>query len=896
MLALETFTLRAAEPANLVPNGDFSQTSNGRPTEWQLAGNASVTQTLRVTTNGGRRCAELQCSRYEGKGGDAHAMLVQMGKIQLVKGRTYEFSCQLRADGILGHSLAIAITDMKTWQKCGLETEFHLTDAWKTHRHLFKASRDAGAGCRFQLWFAETGTLYLADVSIVESKEQEAEFTDVIGASDGKNLVPNACFELGGSGWSSMGTGTSWGNLDHLYGQIERGGAPSGQSFLRIPVGEDRTPVLLFDYYQPLIHREIRPVAASKGWIKVVKGNAYTLSCFMRASRDDVPALLGAIGREPVGRQYDYRKPVSLNTAWKRYSLNFTPQESYLFVFAGPNLQSEERVDVDIDAIQLEKGETATEFQPWRTVELALEPSEAAGIFYDDQAGALSLSVRNAGETACHLNVQFRVTDFEDRAVAWPDCDLKVPAHTVLQRKIKIPRDWRGYYHVAASAQTEGAPLTSQVRLAIVPRRASRDSVFGINHAFGTTSLMDLASKGGVGWYRDWSFTWQHMEPAKGEFHWEPTDAQIDRVVRNGDQMMALLPPFPSANWASEAPMTVTSNGNYPASRMRQAWAPKDPRELADYIGQAVTRYKDRVHIWEFLNEPIYTDYSMPARQSQANGRNYKPADYVALLATASSAMRQADPGCKVMGGIASDPFRMTQDVLDAGILKYLDYFNLHIYPNQREPEAYAGEMDALLKNMDAHGGRKPIWITEFSYYAVDNPPRRPAARNGGEGGQLENERDCADYTARFFAVMLSHGVQKIFMHSGASGSINSPSYECALFDYGGAPRKLFPAMAVLTQNLGPSPACAGSGVIGQAGQVAAFETGRQAVLILWQSEDEPAPRLRLPSGKDMIWMDAMGRKSASPPSTLTPSLTYLLARTGSAANLLHQIAPQATP
>ena len=32
--------------------------------------------------------------------------------------------------------------------------------------------------------------------------------------------------------------------------------------------------------------------------------------------------------------------------------------------------------------------------------------------------------------------------------------------------------------------------------------------------------------------------------------------------------------------------------------------------------------------------------------------------------------------------------------------------------------------------------------------------------------------RQCADYTLRFFADMLSRGVQKIFIHSGASGTV----------------------------------------------------------------------------------------------------------------------------
>jgi hypothetical protein len=257
--------------------------------------------------------------------------------------------------------------------------------------------------------------------------------------------------------------------------------------------------------------------------------------------------------------------------------------------------------------------------------------------------------------------------------------------------------------------------------------------------------------------------------------------------------------------------------------------------------------------------------------------------------------MRKADPGCKVIGGIAGGPLQMTQDVLDAGILRQVDLFNLHIYPHLRAPEAYASEMAELLKRMDARGGRKPIWITEFSYYGVDDLPRRPFVPRPdawAEERLLDSERQCADYTLRFFAVMLSHGVQKIFIHSGASGTVNDPSFECALFDYGGAPRKLVPALAVLTQVLGPAPECVGTKAIGKGRYVAGFETGKQALLVLWQSEDERTPDLRLPSGSDLSWMDAMGRKSARPPARLSSSLTYLLGRSGKAAELMEKLAP----
>lgn len=895
VLLLQQSSLAAAETPNLVSNGDFAQASNGQPRDWQTAGDAAVvTQELRVATAAdGTRYAQLSCTRFERQTPAGHAMLAQVGRVQLVKGQTYEFSCKFRAEGIAGRSVSVAMSDTSAWQNCGLQTAFPLSGAWKTCRRIFRASRDVARTGRLQIWFNETGTLDVADVRIAECREENAEFTDIVAASGSRNLVPNPSFELGGCGWSSFGRGVGWGNLSRLHGYAVNSGGPLGRSFLRIPVGGDHTPVLYFDYYQAVTRREISPLAANVGWIKVVKGRAYTLSGYMRATRDDVPAVLGVMAREPSSRGKEYRRVVTLTTAWQRYSFTFNPDQRYVFVFAGPNLQREERVDVDVAAIQLENGDQATDFQAHQPLELALEPAEPGGIFLDDQPAYFWLRACNNETAPCRMDVHFRVTDFEDQLVALPGRALEIPARRIIEQKVELPRHWRGFYQVVASAEAGGAVLAAQARLAIVPRLTERDSVCGINHAFATAELIELASKAGVSWYRDWSLKWQQIEPAKGTYHWDEADVQIDRVLSLGCSLLPLLPPFPSAEWSSEAPLTLSAQG-YPGVRARQAWAPKEPQELADFIERATTRYKDRIHIWEFLNEPLYTDYALPRRPNDLPGaRAYKPEDYVGLLQTAAAAMRKADPRCKLIGGIAGGPRVLTREVLQAGILNCVDILNLHIYPGLRAPEAYAGEMDELLQEMKLHGGPKPIWITEFSYYGADNLPRRPfipQPDNWAEERLLESERQCADYTLRFFAIMLSRGVEKIFIHSGANGAVNSPNFECALFDDGGTPRKLVPALAVLTHVLGPAPRCVGTKSIEKAGYVAGFETGKQAVLVVWRANDEQISSWSPPIGSNLTWMDAMGRQLSGPPAMLSSSLTYALAPNGLATELLERL------
>jgi len=892
VMALGAAPLGAGESVNLVANGDFAQAAGGKPDKWQTSGNPrDATQTLEVVKDPeGKPCAKLVCTRMERKGADSHAMLAQVGEVKLLKGRTYEFSCRARAEGLRSRTVRVALSEMKPWGGTGLYEELPVSGSWRSYRRIFTATQDVGPTGRLQIWFAETGTLYLADVRIAEYQEQEVEFTDLVRPAGGKNLVANGSFEVGAWGWGSTGTGAGWGDLSGLHGRVELSGGAHGRAFLRIPLGGEQTPVLHFDYFDPVVKRELRPLAASGGWIRLEKGQPYTLSCEMRADQDGVPAVLGVQARDPAGGGRQHRQTVKLTKAWKRYSLTFRPEQRFGFVLAGPELAEEQRVEVDVDAVQLEKGQQATAFEPRAPIEFGIEPSQPAGIFVQGQPASLRLLAANHGAQPAQVKVSFKVTDFEDQPVAWPAQALEVAAGAAARSEPAIPAEWNGYYRVRATAEAGGQAESAEVRLAVVPKRSGADSVCGINHAFTTAQLIGLAAKGGVTWYRDWTLKWQHLEPVKGEFHWEIGDRQIDRVLKEGAQVLPLLPPFPSADWSSEAPDSLRATKEYPGNRARQAFAPKDPKELAGFIEQAVARYKDRIRVWEFLNEPVYTGYALPAREVTPGGRRYTAADYAALLKVAAAAMHKADPDCKVMGGIAGGPLELTREVIAAGALQHLEIFNLHIYPGARIPEGFAGEMDELLALMDANGGRKPIWVTEFSYYATDDLPRKPFVPRPGnwaEARLLESERQAADYTVRFFAIMLARGVQKVFIHSGASGRVNDPNLECALFGYGGAPRKLFPALAVMTELLGPAPAFAGEKQLGEAGRCLAFEAGGRSVLMLWKEDEEAAAAgVTAPAEPEVAWLDLMGRK-LSPPARLSTSPAYLVGPAGKAKQLL---------
>jgi hypothetical protein len=60
----------------------------------------------------------------------------------------------------------------------------------------------------------------------------------------------------------------------------------------------------------------------------------------------------------------------------------------------------------------------------------------------------------------------------------------------------------------------------------------------------------------------------------------------------------------------------------------------------------------------------------------------------------------------------------------------------------------------------------------------------------------------------KFTAVSFAHGVRKIFFHAGTCGTINGPDAGGVLFEYGGAPRKMYAGVAALTRLLGVPDEC----------------------------------------------------------------------------------------
>jgi len=878
-LVIGTAASTAFADANLVRNPSFETDNDGdgTPDDWRFAGDSRlVTQNLTLDRGrDGKGCARLACSQYKSGNPAAHAMLCQMG-VPVERGKSYQVTFWARGEAIASEVVSVALSDTSVWANCGLEGAFVPTPEWKQYEFIFRASRDCAEKSRFQIWFNSTGTLWVDDIEFRQANRDLYRPGHVIPSESVSNLVPNSSFECGTDGWGSAEwdrTAHWGGSMNRLFGEPDCGQAFHGQTSLKIELSPENQPVSCFDYYD--LHRTpIRaPLAGSIGFIEVEPGRTYTLSVYMKADEPETPALLGV--RQFQGGSFERRVRVSAD--WQRYALLFKPTARWCYVLAGPDLRptSEdanppERATLWLDAVQLEQGDEPTAFAPRRPVEFGIWTEKPGSVFGWDEPVEVTVRVHREsgaeGPSQISLHFQdFFGADRLDDLVTWKPLP-RDQEHTFVYQ----PRpDRRGFLWFRAGMRVGETVQRRSLRVAVIPRSGQGDSRFGMNHAYPWPHLLDLCREAGLIWMRDWSCKWQQVEPEKGRFTFQETDYQIDRPLKHGLNVLAMLP-FPSAHWSSSAPADYKLTDDYISRREHVAYAPRNVEEFENYVERTVEHYKDRVTWWQVFNEPIFTSYSLPRKFG------YDASDYAHWTRAFARAARRADPNCKVLAGIGYLKDGQIMDdweqFLAAGALEGVDAVDIHHYPRLRPPEFIEDLLEKLNALMDRHGGRKPIWLTEYGYYADDEPWSIPLPSSGFDT-PLESEKLQAEYAARWATIMFAGGVDKIFYHAGTCDGLNGDSLQGIFYEYAGQPHKIYAAQAVMAHLFTPTCRFVKRLALGDGVKGYLFRDGQTALAVVWAPPRAKPGPVRLASEQIELW-DIMGRPQ--PSREFTPSGTPL--------------------
>jgi hypothetical protein len=934
LLVLVTVTPCLSAGTNLVANCAFEQShiKPGVPDDWSSAGDPAIKQQLALDTGrDGKPCARLTCTEFNGDGPDHHAMLCQVGKVSVRGGQWYRLTFWAKGQGIRSGAVEVALSDTSRWENAGLAEAFSPGAQWEHFDFLFRAGQDLpAAASRLQFWFKSTGTLWLADVVLAESAVGQQWFPQI--STEGvKNFVPNSSFECGAANWGSFTYGLSgWvGNLYRLEGALDQDVAQHGRHSLRIALTPKTFPVYYFDYYDPVRQPVRRVLAANRAWFRVKPGEKLTLSAYLRADAEGVAAQM--VVNEAPGNLL--RKQVTVGKEWQRSKFAFTSTQPFLFIAIGLDLEASGRdaATLWLDSVQLERGDHATAYEPRQPVESFIETGATVNIF-TNTANGLTFTLRafnNTDRTQTVLG-KLQVKDFFDRALVTEERGFEVPSRR--HASVTIPRlcqGSQGFFRVTWTPRSSAIPpavdpaapvgtrstasLSSQrnedavervptspsvpkreflpgmvseqnepvssLRCALITPAPAElpDSPLGFNHAYPWDFLVRLAREAGILWWRDWSAKWQTVEPAKGKFDFTAADTQIQRVLNLNSEVEVLLP-FPSAAWSTTARADEVARAagrdDYLRARLPCSYAPADLNDFGAYAAEVARHYEQSrprgVTHFQILNEPVYTDYALPQKFG------YTLTDYVRLLEAGSRALHAADPQCRVVGGISTDlEAGLTRDFVTQGGLQWVDVFDLHMYDPPRPAESFEDAFRSLADLMRAHGGPKPVWITEWGCYADDDPPCLPQTVGDPTMNRCRwpSERAATEHIVKFAAVSFAHGVRKIFFHAGTCGTINGPDAGGVLFTYGGAPRKMYAGVAALNRLLGVPDQCVKT--VHDNGLLAyVFRTKDRAVAIAW-CEAGQSGKLKLPPAIQAY--DIMGNACSPGDFVLGQSPVYLV-------------------
>jgi len=863
---------------SLVANGSFEKDADGNaaPDGWTTSGTRDINQSLTLDDGrAGGKSAKLTCTQFVPGSPASHAMVCQLNTVGLKRGQWYRIAFWVKAEGLPRPMANVAVSNTKTWSDTGVRAYFPVTASWQRIERMAQAKADVPAEhTRLQIWFASTGLLWLDDVEVTPI-QMRVEFHPQISTAGVRNIVPNSSFECGAAGWGSYSPSVrSWtGNVFRQLGEIDDSTAAHGQRSLRMALAKGKAPVFYFDYFTP-IETELRSlVAGHQGWVPVAPGKPYALSCWLKADGPDVPARLMVF--EAPWRQW--KEVVSVGTEWQRFSFTFKPRGSFVWTGVGLDLESSPLDDATIwvDAVQLEAGAEASDFAARQELETFIE-TPAVGNVFTDPAQGLSVEVVawNGSDESRGLRGTVTVTDFADQEVLTRTVQREVgPSTQVRVRVAALLKGRRGFFRVHWRPADGSSPFPQTLRCALIEPYEHRDSAFGMNHAYPWAFLLRLAKTAGLTWMRDWSVKWHTVEPERGRFDFSAPDAQINRVVRANLNPLVLFP-FASTPWCSTADMKLVKEaaaGNKSREeRYVVAWLAENEADFRNYVARSVEHYRDRVRYYEIMNEPLYTTYSVPAKFG------YQMSDYIGLLKASYETIKAHQSDARVVGGIGTWIGRhWVHDFIAAGGLRWTDIMDIHLYAPTIPPELHEQELAPAWQTMVDRGEAKPIWLTEFGCYADDDPYKTPGqiGDSAMSRSNWPSERAAAEALVKTSAVFFTYGIRKIFFHAGTCGSINRSTGGGIFFEYGGAPRKMYAAVAALASMLGPELEPIRPPVATDQVRAYFFRTARGSMAVAWASDGKER---HCPLPTDVTARDLMGNVLAGGQLVVAGTPTYV--------------------
>ena len=360
---------------------------------------------------------------------------------------------------------------------------------------------------------------------------------------------------------------------------------------------------------------------------------------------------------------------------------------------------------------------------------------------------------------------------------------------------------------------------------------------------------------------------WEIVEPTPGEYHYDIPDLIISSAQTDNIRNLITLLPF--ALWDQE-------NAGYPPNSQNNQLYLGDYFPLSKNTGPGpaynltayenfLSRLKDRydgngandlaglkfgLNYFEINNEP----------EGSGGGYKNKANDYITLLQKSREALGS---NAIIMNGGALEWITQPEistfwnTFFENGGNNYIDIFNMHYNDERNYPTTTFDNFETVLDYWDnlmtAHGGRKPIWITEFGTFA------------GTQGGRTQSEDDQAEWYLEHFCFGAARGVKKIFIDfsgDNVSGIGQSAMTYTAIGNPTPTARLIFYTQKLMNYKLAAFTDCE---EIVKSEQYR-FTVGGKSVCVLWGTHPLPMGL----SGRTLKVTDVYGNETTTSSLTLT--------------------------
>ena len=521
---------------------------------------------------------------------------------------------------------------------------------------------------------------------------------------------------------------------------------------------------------------------------KLEAGVMYTLSVYMKASEAcSVGLYVGEDIWWPLHSWSDV-KTEQVTTEWQRYEKVFMIdaflETDECFVWIGFDMSDTQAVTLWMDAMQLETGYYATDFES-QNLDFFASVERDNKLFELEESIPLKLNFRNnttALEACCG---QYQVKNFWGGIEKSGVFAVEIEENESVEKIIDI--QGLPYGHFKAIVDIGGE--TEEVIFGVYKER-DPEGLVPENSTVGTHNRPSIEMKKlGFGLMRTWKFGFYDMSKFLNESpdkDFTIADRVFDLIQAHDTRVMAVLGSVGDETVPVYARGLIKPNGI--ALPTVGYWQ--------EYVTIVVDRYKDAIDYWAIYNEIGYY---------------FTAAEYLPYLQAAYTIIKALDPTALVVGvcgsfeGADADPQGFVDQIIEIGGLDCMDIMSFHLY-NSTFPEDYRGigiveYIEGFKVKMIAKGKEIPVWNGEQMYHVRQSgysqdilPFPTSLIRDIHDIRGVDTAEEYAEYTIRSHVLIDTMGGKQFMLGDYDAGQFTSkatiiyPAYSSHV-EYDNSPR-----------------------------------------------------------------------------------------------------------